>query len=419
MLFTDLQPADFAGATIFLDVDGTLAPDHVRILSEDVQVLLKEFVRHVDELYFCSNGSPKYARELATQYGAQFLYVHKPLTGKAKAVASSAKRSIVVGDKFITDGMFAKFLGVEFIKVDHAVSGDESLLVRFVNLVDDTLWRVVNLLRLMRATQWVKNALIFAPVFFAGDMFNVSEITAVVAAFFAFCFICSAGYVLNDVVDKADDKLHPQKYLRPLASGVVATSEAFFLSALLVFVGMGLLTWYAPQVMFVGLAYLVSSILYSFSLKHIAVVDLLMYVWFYFARILAGSLAAAVFLSPWLTLCIVFLALFLGVAKRYSQFVGQQSRNVLKDYSLKFLESMLYVSASMVVGFYAIYSILGAPSVVMAYSTIPVLGGIMRYLQLTLGGGGVEYPERLVFLDRGLQAAGVAWFVTVVSVFYL
>ena len=192
-----------------------------------------------------------------------------------------------------------------------------------------------------------------------------------------------------------------------------------FLAVLLAGAAVCFIVIYAPAVAVVAGLYVLSSAAYSLWLKRIALVEILLFIWFYLARVMVGGAVAGVHLSSWLTLSVIFLALFLVVAKRYSERRSGRPRAVLNQYPERFLEGMLFISAALVMVCYGLYSILGTESAWTVYSTLPVLAGVMRYLQLVFERDDIEHPEKLIFRDNGLLLCSLAWFACVIAVFYL
>lgn len=410
---------DIRNRAVILDIDGTLVPAGGREVPEDIAAGVESLKAHNDVFLLSNKNLPRRNAQVAQALGVPLVQsaFRKP-DPRALRGLPLKHPLMVLGDKFLTDGLLAAFAGGEFVRVRRITGAAEPWPDRLFNAIDDIAWQAWHLARLLRPHQWTKNLIVFAPLFFSRHIFEPGALAAAAAAFFAFCFLASAGYVINDYMDRAADRAHARKRRRPIASGEVAPLPAFLCAALLAASAWLVLSLYAPQALWLALAYFASSFAYSIYLKKVPILEMGMFIWFYLARLLAGGAAAGVPLTAWLTLAVVFLALFFVVAKRYAQLVSGSIRKTLAHYPEKFLEGMLFVSAGLVVVFYAVYAILGAASPLAVYSTLPVLGGVMRYLQLAFERQGIENPERVLFTDPGLLAAGAAWFVAMLAVFY-
>lgn len=410
-------PSHLSGRTIILDIDGTLVPAGATKVSSTMAALVEWLTKHNDVYVFSNKNLPQRNRAVAESLGVPLLQskFRKPSLRVLDGVPRE-KPLVVVGDKVLTDGLLAWRAGAEFIHVERLTRG-EPFLDQVLNAIDDVAGYAWALMRLIRPLHWVKNVLIFAPVFFAREALMSDALGAATAAFFAFSFLASAGYIINDLSDIAADRQHPKKRLRPLAAGVIPVPAALLCCAALIAAALATLAVFAPAALKIALVYFIVSLVYSLWLKSVPIIEMLLFTWFYYARVLIGGIAAGVVLTAWLTLAVVFLALFLVIAKRYVQVVSGTIRATLA-YPEPFLRGMLICSGTLVLVFYALYTVLGAGSSLAAYSVVPVLGGIMRYLQLAFTGAGVEYPERAVFSDPGLLLAGVAWVGAILVIFY-
>ncbi|HVU80064.1 MAG TPA: UbiA family prenyltransferase [Candidatus Paceibacterota bacterium] len=411
---------DIRDATVILDIDGTLTlPGSSEVAAETATAI--EALRSRNDVYLLSNRGDR-ERDAAVARALRVLHIDTPYRKPSIRTLRGIKRTrpllVVVGDKVLTDGLLALFARARFVRVRRVAGEHDSFLDRFAHAADDAAGHAWHLARLLRPLQWAKNALVFAPLFFAREFLDAPALQATVAVFFAFSFIASAGYVVNDLLDAPADRAHRHKRRRPLASGDLRAAEALGLCAMLLAAAALLLYAYAPLAMSVAALYFISSLAYSISLKRVALLELVLFMWFYFARVLGGSLASGVPLSSWLILAIMFLSLFFAAAKRYAQKKGGGERLVLERYPERFLEGLLFLSAGLVVAFYALYSILGVSSAFAAYSTVPVMAAVLRYLQLAFTRGEAEYPEKLLFSDPGLRLAFLAWFILMLAVFY-
>ncbi|MBX4189057.1 UbiA prenyltransferase family protein [Candidatus Parcubacteria bacterium] len=273
-------------------------------------------------------------------------------------------------------------------------------------------------IKLARPHHWVKNVLIFLPAFFAGVISNSHIFLSVLYSFITFCLAASAVYAVNDLLDLHTDKEHEIKRLRPLASGRISPKEGFAI-ALGLFVVATLLAYaLVPSTLKLLLVYGAINILYSYSLKHIPVVDLIIFTVLYLIRIMVGGEAAGVPVSEWLILCTIFLSLFLVVAKRFAELERQGRRRVLQFYSAKFLETLLVMSATLSIISFALYTIIGHSDKLLVYSNLFVIFGISRYFFLVYSSSHAESPEKALFHDWWLLCGVVAWAGYLLWVFY-
>jgi len=268
-------------------------------------------------------------------------------------------------------------------------------------------------IKALRPHQWVKNAFVLMPVIFAGKMSDSAALSAAGLAFVAFSLCASAIYLLNDSIDYERDQSHPKKRLRPIASGQVKRSVAVLMSLVSVGVGLGVAWQLNSTTMITIIAYVIMNIAYSLGLKHLFLIDLFMIAIGFILRVSVGAFAIEVSLSPWLLLCTLFIALFLGLCKRRHERVslGEEAaahRSILAHYSLPFLDQLILITSSATVMCYALYTI--DPWVCARLNTngllltIPlVLLGIFRYLSLVYQGGEGGSPTQLVLRDRGIQ----------------
>ncbi len=290
--------------------------------------------------------------------------------------------------------------------------------------------------KLMRPPQWTKNALLFAGFIFSGRLRQptevlVREFVAVVIAFAAFCLLSSATYLINDVKDLELDRAHPEKRLRPLASGQVpiatawAMSCALLVSALalaLVVVALMQTPWFLAS----AVAYLALTMAYSVWLKHLVIVDVMALALGFVIRVVAGCLAIAVSISSWLLLCTFNLALFMALCKRRQELVAfgdaaAPVRRVLADYSTQLLDVLIAVSASATYMSYCLYTVqaphrdfMGGESPWLLLTVLPVFVGLGRFLYLVYQRAAGGKPEDLL-RDRVIAAAVLGWIALVVT----
>lgn len=278
----------------------------------------------------------------------------------------------------------------------------------------------------MRPGHWVKNLIVFAALIFAQAYSEPDKIILSLAAFAAFCFGSSAIYIINDIFDRENDKKHPVKSKRPIASGAVSIPGAIVISIILFLLSLGFASYANLLTVLALFVYIMLNLAYSAFLKHLVIIDVMSIAAGFVLRAAAGGLAIEVPVSPWLLVCTTLLALFLGFGKRRHELgllseEAANHRKSLENYSMPFLDQMISVVTASTVVAYAFYTL--SPEVVDHFgtawlsATIPfVLYGIFRYLFLIfhkeMGGN----PTKLMLTDTPLLVCVSLWLMTVLIV---
>ncbi len=284
-------------------------------------------------------------------------------------------------------------------------------------------------LRLLRPPQWVKNTFVFAAPVFARRIFEPPVLLRTLVVFAAFCLLSSVVYIVNDLADREEDRLHPRKRLRPIAAGLISPGPAIAVAVLLLLVSLTLLLYLSPAALLVGLTYLILMLLYSWTLKHRMLIDVITISMGFVLRALAGAVAIPVAISPWLITCTFTLCLFLGFSKRRCELaafadVNQAGlhRPTLLRYSTDLLNHLLSVSAGIAVVTFLLYcmdertvSSLGTNYLI--YTTPLVVYGIFRYAML-VESGQVSGPTDVVLSDLPFIATVVSWSALAVVIVY-
>ena len=282
------------------------------------------------------------------------------------------------------------------------------------------------LARAMRPVQWTKNAILLAALVFDHKLFQADAVLRAVVAVAVFCAASSAVYLVNDVRDAAADRLHPTKRHRPIASGALPATRAIVVAVVLILVAL-LAGWAVrPAFDLVVVGYVGLMVAYSLVLKRLVILDVFAIAAGFVLRAAGGAVAIDVPISPWLYVCTLLLALFLGFGKRRHELVSLADaaghRANLGDYSLGLLDQLIAITASATVMAYSFYTFDAAavPDNHAMMLTIPfVTYAVFRYLFLVhrrdLGGS----PEVLLFADRPLLACILGWGLTSVLILYL
>jgi 4-hydroxybenzoate polyprenyltransferase len=284
------------------------------------------------------------------------------------------------------------------------------------------------LLKTMRPKQWTKNVFVWAALIFDVKLFQREPFLGTLLAFGLFCLISSAVYIINDLVDIEKDRQHPSKRNRPLASGALSQRVAWVAAGVIVAVCLPVALWLGRDLTAILYGYLALMIAYSFWLKNIVIVDVLTLAAGFVLRVAAGVVVVnAERFSPWIYVCMVLLALFLGIGKRRQEIVllqgnANNTRRILEEYNLRFLDEMLALVSSTTVMAYSLYTF-SAPNLPpnhMMMLTVPfVLYGLFRYLYLIHVKGETEPPDVVVLKDRALLADVLLFGLVVVLIFYV
>ena len=283
------------------------------------------------------------------------------------------------------------------------------------------------ILKAMRPKQWIKNLLIYAALVFDQQLFQLDPFLRPTAGFISFCLGASAIYLVNDLVDLEQDKLHPIKKNRPLASGRLDPRIAKVTIVVLLIISISIGFYLSLGFSAVLLTYLVLTLLYTFKLKHIPIIDVLILATGYVLRVTAGvTLITVARFSPWMYMCVTLLALFMGLGKRRAEMIlmaqnANSSRRVLDGYTIPFVDQLIAIVSSTTIIAYALYtfSAENLPDNHLMMLTIPfVIYGIFRYLYLIHVENKGGAPEELVLTDKPLMATGILWGLSVIVILY-
>jgi len=285
-------------------------------------------------------------------------------------------------------------------------------------------------LALLRPKQWLKNAIVFAPLIFAKELFHLPSVLTSLRAFLVFCLTASAVYIINDIADAESDRAHPEKKNRPIASGAISRGSALALlgglaaAAVLLCAGMNL------RFALVAASYFLLNVAYSFRLKEVILIDVFVIAAGFMLRVLGGAYAINVEVSSWIVLCSMFISLFLGFAKRRGELVNVAGagsgapRRVLLQYRVEFLDQMLTIAAAGAVISYALYTV--APRTLamfgtenLIYTTIFVIYGVLRYLYLIHSAQQGENPTNALTADVPILVTGFLWVGACVYLIYI
>lgn len=287
---------------------------------------------------------------------------------------------------------------------------------------------VKDIIRSLRPVQWTKNFFLFAALLFAQKIFDVPLFLKTLGAFVIFCLLSGSLYLVNDVLDFEEDRVHPKKSKRPIASGRVRRPQAVATAVVLSAASLACAYVLNPRFFIAGAAYLVLQLAYSLKLKHVVILDVFLVASGFVIRVVAGGLVIDVPLSSWLLICTTLLALFIAMSKRRHELVlleenASSHRPILREYSAYLLDQMISVVTASTVIAYCLYTVsedtvrkFGTSNLI--YTTPFVLYGIFRYLYLVHQKGKGGSPEELIIQDRPLQIAVFLWIASAVGILY-
>jgi decaprenyl-phosphate phosphoribosyltransferase len=286
-------------------------------------------------------------------------------------------------------------------------------------------------IKLLRPKDWAKNLFMFVPAFFAVHFFDPSRIPQIVEGFIAFCFFASGIYIINDYRDIEDDQKHPVKKNRPLASGKVSKPAAVMICIVLLLSGIILGFLADPSLLFLFILglYFIFNLAYSFGLKNIAILDILILSAGFVLRVKGGAVISKVDTSEWLIIMTYLISLFMAIAKRRDDLLlksstGAEMRKSMSGYNMDFLNTMLGLSCAIIIVAYINYTV--SPATIqrlntgrLYYSSLFVIAGLMRYLQITFVLKKSGSPTEILYKDFFIQITLVLWVISIYVILYL
>jgi len=259
-------------------------------------------------------------------------------------------------------------------------------------------------LRLLRPKQWVKNLLIFLGVLSSG---NLTLLHTAILVFVTFCIASSTAYVYNDLRDVDSDRLHHRKKRRPIASGAISLVNAWILLLFLLTVCLFSFAWLPLYAYYCILVYLLGNILYSSYLKRIPIVDIYGIAFFFFLRVMAGTMGINIQPSVWLIITVIAVSVFLAVAKRYGELRDGSTRDVLKYYTVDLCRGTLFGMSTLATAFYSLYIIFVSPNLFRLVTIPLVMFGFTYYFMLVEQKTTDADPTVLLYKSKILQVAAI------------
>lgn len=275
--------------------------------------------------------------------------------------------------------------------------------------------KLLHLIKLLRPWQWYKNLVVFIPMVFAGQLFNVSLWPITLAGFVFLCLTSSVSYILNDITDLKKDRAHPDKRKRPIASGQISVCQALFLAIAL---GAALSCWAVFMPLYFSLmavALFLSNLLYSLYFKNVMLVDIHIIALNFIVRTLAGAFLINAYPSVWLLIIIFLLAIFWAAGKRKFELGRHAGKS--QHYSPEFLSNLANISAAMLLIAYILYTSIAHGGMLML--TIPIATFmVFRYLYFIQTNNVIVQKSERLFLDRQMLIALAVWFILIVLLIY-
>lgn len=291
----------------------------------------------------------------------------------------------------------------------------------------------ISLFKILRIHQWIKQVFIFMPMFFGGKLLDSWCWVQTILLFIAFSFVASAIYCINDIVDVEEDRRHPNKSSRPIASGQITKTTALIMAAGLFIMSIiiCLLTGnpHVPEIIGIILLYVILNLGYCFKLKNIAILDIMIVSIGFVLRLVLGGIACNIYLSSWIVCLTFLLAMFLTLSKRFNDCIihqssGMEMRKTVAKYNYTYLSVALCMTATITIMSYLMYSVspevtarLGSEYIYI--TSIFVIGGILRYLQVTIVDKKSNSPTEIIIHDRLLQSFIFLWALSFVLIIYL
>jgi 4-hydroxybenzoate polyprenyltransferase len=280
----------------------------------------------------------------------------------------------------------------------------------------------------MRPHQWVKNLFVFAPLLFGMKLGEPGSVLRALAASGSFCLLSSGLYLVNDIVDAEADRAHPEKRLRPIASGALSTRVTIFVTLLLLAAAFGVAFALGIRFGLLALTYCVVTLGYCLAFKQAIVLDGMLIATGFVLRVVGGAVAVDVAPTHWLIVCAFLLALFLAFSKRRQELLmlstdAEQHRSVLGQYTVSYLDRANNILLGATIVCYALYTV--APETIqkfgtdkLIYGSAFVIYGLLRYLALLQDASNGGNPSKMLFKDKPLLVAVVGWAIYNVLVIY-
>lgn len=288
--------------------------------------------------------------------------------------------------------------------------------------------KIKNYFKLLRVNHYLKNFLVLFPLVFSSELLNLSKLKTTVLGFIAFCLTASIVYIINDLKDIENDKKHPVKKNRPFASGKVSKVEGIIILIVLTLLVLGISyfigfeNWIALLLLGV---YLLLNVFYSFGLKNIPIVDIVILVSGFLIRVVYGAQIIDLTVSNWMYLTVISASFYMGLGKRRNEIIkqGDKSRKVLKYYTKEFLDKNMYVFLGLCIVFYALWAV--DPTTInklgnnLMIWTVPFIMVILMKYSLNVEGNSFGDPVDVILHDKSLLAIGAIYALSMFGIIYI
>lgn len=285
---------------------------------------------------------------------------------------------------------------------------------------------IPEIIKLLRVHHWIKNAFVFIPIIFARQVFITEKLFSTILLFFCFSLISSAVYIFNDISDIEEDKKHPQKKLRPVASGRISKRYAYYIFTALIIINLFFVRMFSPETIMILGIYFSINIFYSLGLKNIVIIDILTISLGFILRIFAGASVTNIEVSKWLILTAMFLSIFLAANKRKSELLNYKSNNitrkVLADYNNNLIDYFITITAGGLIICYALYTVSDITINMfktenLVFTIAFVIFGVFRYLFVT-NVKKLENPVEVFLKDMPTLINVILYFISVTLLIY-
>jgi 4-hydroxybenzoate polyprenyltransferase len=288
--------------------------------------------------------------------------------------------------------------------------------------------KIKNYFKLLRVNHYLKNFLVLLPLVFSSELLNLSKLKTTVLGFIAFCLTASIVYIINDLKDIENDKKHPVKKNRPFASGKVSKVEGIIILIVLTLIVLGLSYFIGFEhwiaLLLLGV-YLLLNVFYSFGLKNVPIVDIVILVSGFFIRVVYGAQIIDLTVSNWMYLTVISASFYMGLGKRRNEIIkqGNKSRKVLKYYTKEFLDKNMYVFLGLCIVFYALWAV--DPTTInklgnnLMIWTVPFIMIILMKYSLNVEGNSFGDPVDVILHDKSLLAIGAIYALSMFGIIYI
>lgn len=275
----------------------------------------------------------------------------------------------------------------------------------------------------LRPKQWTKNVLVFAALLFSVKVANAEMLFRSVVGFSLFCLVSGCVYIINDYMDREADKRHPEKRFRPIASGKILPGSALLFGLVLFSASVGAALYLDWQFAALLLVYFIVNVAYSFRLKHIVILDIMIIAFGFVLRAIGGGIVIGVPFTPWFLLCTMLLALFLAISKRRHELYllneGKgKHRRVLEQYSPELLNQLNSIVTTAAIISYSLFTFTSGHTLHLMWTIPLVMYGIFRYLYLIHLKGKGGHPEKVLLEDGHILVTVLLFAAVVVTILY-